>query len=646
MPPRAPARAAALLFALAFTLDAQEPSPASIRSSDLSGPHGVDLTLAWRFAPGDGPGRDSPSLDDAQWRVVTPALTANDLTALGWEGTGWFRRHLKVDPAVQGRTLAIRLAVLGSADVYLDGRFILGTGRDDTPPEIPGERHESTLISFKGSEHVLAVRYVYPASAARRGETIGFRITLAEPALGRGGDGAERPLMIAFQGAFVALPFFLAILHIVFFIFDTRNRGNLFYALEMAVITVLLLGEFRESFFTFSQQDRFELLVRGAPVAACFFGILTYYAKRTHPYPRSRPAFVAAGLVLFVMAYLFRTADEYGWQGYFLAVLVEVLRLEWRGRAVRRQRSRIFIPSFLLFLISILLQILVNNDLIPPIAGFRGYYMFGILALAVGVSLSLATELGRSRFVEAENERKTRELAQARELQLSMLPRTLPAVPGLEIAAASHTAAEVGGDYYDVRTDGLGGLLIAFGDATGHGLAAGIVVTAAKALFTSIPAEGALPDLLAGCDRVIREMRLPGLQMCFALARISPREAKVTSAAMPPVLVHRARTNAIEELGVGDLPLGSRIPLHFEERRTDLAPGDTLLFASDGFAELLDPEGHEMGYAGAAGAFREAAQGASARDVVERLGAAAAAFRGARPQDDDVTFVVVRVAAE
>jgi len=226
-----------------------------------------------------------------------------------------------------------------------------------------------------------------------------------------------------------------------------------------------------------------------------------------------------------------------------------------------------------------------------------------------------------------------------------MLPRELPAAPGLDVAAATHTAAEVGGDYYDLRTGGDGTLLIAFGDATGHGLSAGIVVTAAKALFTSLPVDGPLPDLLAVCDQVLRGMRHPGLQMCLALARISPREAAVASAAMPPILVHRFSSGAIEELGAGDLPLGSRIPLRFEERRTDLSPGDTLLFASDGFAELFDSEGRELGYSGIAATFREAARGSSAREVVDRLGAAAAAFRGARPQDDDVTFVVVRVAA-
>lgn len=644
MPIRKLACAASLLFALeGVPLAAQEPQPARIRVSSISDPDGVGLTFAWRFAPGDGPGREAPGFDDALWPPVRPGLAAGELPPGGWPGVGWFRRHFLVEPALQGRTLALRLAAPGVADVYLDGRLVLTSGRGGAPPEMPWERREACLVRLDGYEHLLAVRYAYPGDSRRRAEGIGFLLTLADPPLARA-TVAKRPWMAGIQGAIVAVPLFLAFLHFAFFSFDPRARGNLFYALEMAAFAVILLNGFRGSLFTTdTQRNLLERVGPGMGVVAILFGILTYYAFLKDPFPRTWRVFVGAGLILFPLSYFSQPVAAYGWEVYFLAVTAEIVRLERRRWVMRRPAPRFFIASLLVFLFLILLQILDNADLIPPVAGFRSYYILGILALAVGVSLSLAHELGQSRFVAAENERKTRELAQARELQLSMLPRGLPAVPGLDVAAASHTAAEVGGDYYDMRTGSDGSLLVAFGDATGHGLAAGIVVTAAKALFTSLPVDGALPELLAGCDNVLRGMRLPGLQMCFALARISPREAAIISAAMPPILVHRSSSDAIEELGVGDLPLGSRIPLHFEERRTDLAPGDTLLFATDGFAELLDPEGRELGYSGVAGAFLEAARGGSARAVVERLGAAAATFRGTRQQDDDITFVVVRV---
>jgi serine phosphatase RsbU (regulator of sigma subunit) len=639
-------RTVPLLAALAaLPLLGQEPLEARIRGSVLTEAEGVGLTRAWRFAPGDAPGRETPDLDDGAWRPVNPALTAGDLPPDAWPGVGWFRRHLLVEPALQGRTLALRLAAPGAADVYLDGKLVLTSGRGGAPPEIPLGRRDACLVALNGHRHVLAVRYVYPRDAVRRAEGIGFVLSVADPLLASA-TVAERPWVAGIQGAIVALPLFLAFLHFGFFGFDPRARWNLFYALQMAAFAAILFYGFRGSLLTTdAQRSVVERAGQAMSIVAILFGILTYYAVRTNPFPRTWRVFVGAAGVLFPLTYVSQAVRDHGWEVYFIAVAVEMIRMERSGRVMRLPAPQFFILSLVVFSVAILVQILDNAGLFPAVAGLRGnWYILGILALSVGVSLSLAHELGRTRLVRAENERKTAELAQARDLQLSMLPRNLPALAGLDVAAATHTATEVGGDYYDVRPCTDGSLLVAFGDATGHGLAAGIVVTAVKALFTSLPVDGALSELLADCDEVLRGMRLPGLRMCLALARVSPRGAAVASAAMPPILVHRFSSGVIEELGAGALPLGSRIPVRYEERRTDLAPGDTLLFASDGFPELLDPEGRELGYAGAAQAFREAAQGSSAQEVAERLAGSAIAHRGTRPQDDDVTFAVIRVA--
>jgi serine phosphatase RsbU (regulator of sigma subunit) len=79
----------------------------------------------------------------------------------------------------------------------------------------------------------------------------------------------------------------------------------------------------------------------------------------------------------------------------------------------------------------------------------------------------------------------------------------LPRPSGLDVAVATRTATEVGGDYYNVRGAGDDALLVAFGDATGQGLASGTVVTAAKALFTA-PAGGSIAAHLGDCDRALR----------------------------------------------------------------------------------------------------------------------------------------------
>jgi serine phosphatase RsbU (regulator of sigma subunit) len=68
---------------------------------------------------------------------------------------------------------------------------------------------------------------------------------------------------------------------------------------------------------------------------------------------------------------------------------------------------------------------------------------------------------------QTDNARTTRELESARSLQLSMLPSTLPELPGFEVAAAMATATDVGGDFFDFRTLPDGALVVAVGDATG-----------------------------------------------------------------------------------------------------------------------------------------------------------------------------------
>jgi len=206
------------------------------------------------------------------------------------------------------------------------------------------------------------------------------------------------------------------------------------------------------------------------------------------------------------------------------------------------------------------------------------------------------------------------------------------------------TASEVGGDYYDFRVTGPGMLVVAVGDATGHGVAAGTMVTAVKALFGTLSQEPHLAKILRECDRVLRGMNVKPLHMCLTLGRVTTQGLATCAAGMPPLLVWRAASGRVEEIGAGGLPLGSHLsPMH-EERAASLAPGDTVLFATDGFTEQPSPDGRPLGFDGAARAFA-AACGGTAREVVDRLATSVTAWRAGREQTDDITFVVVRVGA-
>jgi hypothetical protein len=622
----------------------QEPLPVQLSLVNFEQTDAVDLDYAWRFAPGDVQGSESTSCDDSRWAPVRPALTSADPLSDRWSGLGWFRRHLEIEPGLQGRTLELRFVSLGSARVFLDGHRVLSVGEDETPSGFPAARSDAVLIHLSGRTHLLAVRYVYQRLAPRPRSGFGFSLSLSNhPGVPPSGEW-----LVGFRGAIVALPAILALLHFALFSFDRHAKENLFYALEMLTLSVIVLREYRAVLLpSGAPREMADHLGQGMPIVAIVFGLFTYYALRTHPWPKSWQAFAAAALVLFPLSWAASNVVEYAWSAYFLAGVGEVIRLERGSATIERKGARFFLSSLAIFGLTIVLQILINFQVLNSVGGLREVYVLGIVASAVGMSLYLASSLGKSRIDAAENARKTQELARARALQLSMLPAGMPRLPGLDVAAVTQTATEVGGDYYDARFAGDGALLFAFGDASGHGLAAGVVVIAAKALFSALAPNDSPLQMLASCDRAMAAMNLPARHhMCLSLARVSPRRVTIASAAMPPLLVCRAANGAIEEVGAGALPLGGRLPARYEEQAVDLSGGDTLLFASDGFAELTDPEGRLLGYDGVTAALRRAAHAATAAEVVRRLLAEATAFRATYPQGDDVSFLAIRVENE
>lgn len=245
------------------------------------------------------------------------------------------------------------------------------------------------------------------------------------------------------------------------------------------------------------------------------------------------------------------------------------------------------------------------------------------------------------RLLEAENERKSRELEEARQFQLSLLPKELPDYPGLEIAVFMKTAAEVGGDYYDFFDGGGDALTAVIGDAAGHGLRAGTMVTVVKGLLTTEVTRSDLPSLLEDATRAIKRMNLGRMNMALTLARIDNGHLSVSAAGMPPVLVHRRQSGRVEEIALVGTPLGSLADASYEQWSSRLTPGDTVLLMTDGFPELLDPEGEPLGYDKVRELFAAHAD-ASPEEITDTLARAAEAWSGKSSPNDDITFLVLR----
>ncbi|HET8798447.1 MAG TPA: SpoIIE family protein phosphatase [Thermoanaerobaculia bacterium] len=247
----------------------------------------------------------------------------------------------------------------------------------------------------------------------------------------------------------------------------------------------------------------------------------------------------------------------------------------------------------------------------------------------------------QQRLLAVEYERKSVELEDARRFQLSMLPKEVPRHPRYEIAVFTRTATEVGGDYYDFHVDG-DALSVTIGDATGHGAKAGTMVTVIKTLFSAYSSTIAPSAFLSDAAEKIKRMDLGRMAMALAVARLEVDAVTLASAGMPPALLRRASGDAVEEVGLAATPLGT-LGVEYQQIRVPLSAGDTLLFLSDGFPELLDETGQQLGYGGAMDAFGIAARESSADAVIASLSEHVRRWRGDSAPNDDVTFVVVRV---
>jgi serine phosphatase RsbU (regulator of sigma subunit) len=247
----------------------------------------------------------------------------------------------------------------------------------------------------------------------------------------------------------------------------------------------------------------------------------------------------------------------------------------------------------------------------------------------------------QQRILELEYDRKSLDLEEARRFQLSMLPKSVPAHDRYEVAVFTLTAAEVGGDYYDFHVAPNGVMSVTIGDATGHGAKAGTMVTVVKALFAGYTPEVMPARFLRDAAEKVKRMDLGRMAMALLVARFDRDRLTVASAGMLPGYVHRARTAKIEEVARGATPLGT-LGADYHDVSIDLAAGDTVLFMTDGFPELQNADGQQLGYAAAIDEFVAAAKGATADDVIASLAAAAKRWNGERPPNDDVTFVVVR----
>ena len=294
--------------------------------------------------------------------------------------------------------------------------------------------------------------------------------------------------------------------------------------------------------------------------------------------------------------------------------------------------SKLSPPRRLLFIVCVALAVYGVVDL--PGSGVGILAGSTPLALAVvGLVLLLALELADRVLVRDE-------LEVARQLQRELLPSRAPALEGYSFAFSYRTANTIGGDYYDFLPAGDGRLALVVGDASGHGIAAGLVMAIANAaLRMAIDLDPSPAAVMGLVNRALYRCGGPQAFMTCFYGLLDPESGRLdyACAGHPYPLLRRADGEVVE-LGSGALPLGLRPAATPAKGSESVRPGDLLLMYTDGVPETLDREENAYGF----DTLRiEAAAGGDARVVHDRITSSLERFAGGAPLVDDRSLVVI-----
>ena len=236
------------------------------------------------------------------------------------------------------------------------------------------------------------------------------------------------------------------------------------------------------------------------------------------------------------------------------------------------------------------------------------------------------------------------ELAMAQRMQLSILPKELPARPDVELYARMTAAREVGGDFYDAIEVDDDHIAIVIADVSGKGVPAALFMAVSCTVIKSVAARGGPPgEALAIVNDILCEGNDAAMFVTVFYGVLNSRTGRLTyvnAGHNPPYLIRRA--GGLEPLATTEgMALGVMNGLAYAERTLDLAVGDTVFCYTDGITEAFDAAGTEFTETRLERALYDA-HGVSVELVGSGVIDRVQRFAGDAPQSDDITCMVIR----
>lgn len=282
--------------------------------------------------------------------------------------------------------------------------------------------------------------------------------------------------------------------------------------------------------------------------------------------------------------------------------------------------------------------------------GVIALHVLGLLVLGFIIYRSVRS-MRRLEAATLEKERIAGELAVARDIQQSMIPKTFPGYPDrddVELYASLTPAREVGGDFYDFIISG-GTLYFCIGDVSGKGVPAALLMSVTRSLFRteagriaeSHAAESPAASIVQGMNRAIYDEQSSGYfaTMFVGVLNLTNGQLDYCNAGHEAPVVIGRQTYPLPVLP--NLPVGALPDWEYEPQQAQLQPGDLLFLYTDGLTEAANEQGqfftrqhvHELA---------QQCCGCTTRELVERMEAAAHQHAGKAEQSDDITLMALQ----
>jgi sigma-B regulation protein RsbU (phosphoserine phosphatase) len=259
-----------------------------------------------------------------------------------------------------------------------------------------------------------------------------------------------------------------------------------------------------------------------------------------------------------------------------------------------------------------LLNRLKGKEDTPPIVVMTGWATVGLAVAAMQYGVAdfvekpwtnarlleiLSKQIGLGRERRAARRRAAQDVADARAIQQRLLPKSIPQLPGYEVAGAWQPAQSVGGDYYDVLAFDGHTLGLCIADVSGKGMPAALLMSNLQAAVQGLASPALAPDRLCerlnslvyhntGSDRFITffyaQLDGPARLLCYCNAGHNA-----------PVVLHRDGSH--ERLDAGGGVLGIFPSQDFSAGIAQLAAGDRVVFFTDGVTEACNADGEQFG---------------------------------------------------